>query len=119
MGALVALTIGLTGCGKSEPRGPSFGSEDGKQIAVLLEDLTEAAADTPKASALFAGQPPANLKQFGRYRFEVKANPTVSGDTATATVQIVAENDGTEKGATEWSFVKEGGKWKVKTAPLP
>jgi hypothetical protein len=116
----LALLAGLVGCrGADAPAPPGYGSEDGQQIARLVDELNEAKPDPGKLKKLYPGAPAGATKQYDPYRYEVTGQPAVSGDTATAQIRIVKDTDGQERGTKEWTFEKVGGAWKVKTAPLP
>jgi hypothetical protein len=112
----VLLAIGLSGCG-STPKPPDYGSDDGKAIALLIEELNDRKADGKRLAELFA-EPVKDPKKYDPYNFDLSGKPTVSGDTGTATLKVRTD-DGTEKGTTEWTFVKAGDKWKIQSAPLP
>lgn len=120
---LVALLFGgVIGCGSSTTQPPSYGGEDGTKIARLVDQMNDDSNTVPKLKAAFAAGSPVGKKEaktFPQYRYEIKGNPNVSGDTATATVAVarqVASNSGSE---LQWTFVKEGAEWKIKSAPLP
>ena len=121
--ALIALIAGLsavapTGCGSSATPPPfDAGSEDGNQLAKLLDDFNEAKYSQAKLKPLFAGPLPAHWKKYDPYACQLDGKPSVAGDAATAKVAL-RHDDGTQKSA-EWSFAKDGGQWKVKAAPLP
>ena len=102
--------------------GPDYGGEDGSKIAALVDRMNDDSNTIPKLKASFASGTPIgkkDVKAYPRFRYELKGSPTVDGDSATATVEVstYTSNDaGSEK---EWSFVKEGADWKIKSAPLP
>ena len=43
----------------------------------------------------------------------------ISGETATAKVTLKDEQKGTDSVDQEWTFVKDGNAWKIKSAQLP
>ena len=45
--------------------------------------------------------------------------PTIKGDTATIKMRVLVPNTDNEVGQVEWTLVREGGNWKVKSAPVP
>jgi hypothetical protein len=117
--AVLLLTAGLAGCGGHKR--PNFGSDDGLKIAELIDLLVDDASSARRAQTLFAREATpkaAGLRKYGKYTFNLDGNPTVTGDTATATVHF-RRHTGQEVGAKEWTFVKEGAEWKIKSAPLP
>lgn len=116
---LAALTFS-SGCGGSS-KGPSFGSEEGKKIAELLGEVSDT-ADRQKLAGLFvkgAAPKAADLDRVAAYYYDLDGNPSISGDAATARVKARHQLSGQESGPVEWSFVKEGDRWKIKSAPLP
>lgn len=126
MGRLQFLTllatgsILLTGCGG--PVGGDFGGPDGKLIADLIGDFDDLKNNPRKLVTAFAkGAVPAEEVQpkFRRYMFFLVGKPTVSGNTATATIAIEVPSTGDQVGERTWEFVKEGDAWKIKSAPLP
>jgi hypothetical protein len=120
---ILLLFLGLTlGCGDASPKPPDLGGEDGKQIAQLVEQLNDDSGSPAKLKATFAtGTPPskAEIQKFPLYRYDLKGKPEVSGTSATAKIDVILNSSSESKGEMEWTFVKEGDKWKIKTAPLP
>jgi hypothetical protein len=118
---LLASALGLAGCGSSTPRPPDFGGEDGQQIAVLVERMNDDGGRPTQLKQLLAAGTPAGkqeAKTYQQYQYNLKGKVSVSGDTATGTV-VIEKTDGGDKVEKEWTFVKEGDKWKIKSAPLP
>lgn len=115
---LGCCTVFVAGCGGGRPAGPLFqGDEHG--VATAVEDLNDAKTQAKKFAASFvAGAAPKDMKAFGPFEFYVAGKPDVSGATAKAKVSV-RKQDGTEVGTPEWSFEKDGDKWKIKSAPLP
>jgi hypothetical protein len=113
---LGVLAAGLAGC-SSTPKPPDYGSDDGKAIALLIEEVNDCKADGKRLAQLFA-EPVKDLKKYDPYNYDLSGKPVVSGETATAKLKVRAD-DGTEKGTTDWTFVKAGDKWKIQSAPLP
>ncbi len=109
----------LAGCGGTgEPR---FSGEAG-QIAELIhdfEDLTNSPETLPSAFAAGAAPKGAAQKKYVGLQYTLAGKPSVSGDTATAIVVIEKSATGDKLGEKTWDFVKEGGTWKIKAAPLP
>jgi hypothetical protein len=58
-------------------------------------------------------------KKLSKYSCDVSGNPTVTGEEAKANVAFRPEAGGAEPEPKEWTFVREGGAWKIKAAPLP
>jgi hypothetical protein len=116
--AVLAVCLLGAGCGGG-PSPPDYGSEDGKQIARLVEELNEATSDEKRFRQAFAGPAPKDRKHFNAHLFDVDGAPAVTGDSATARVKVRSDGEGKDRGTQEWTFVKEGGQWKIKSAPLP
>ena len=116
LGALVGLSLGC----ESETPQLDMGGEDGQQIASLIDSLNDDSHSRAKMKAAFAADQKLSAKQsaaYAQYQYGLKGKPAVSGTTATCTVVLTKQSggDGVEK---EWGFVKEGDKWKIKSAPL-
>ena len=115
---LAAAVAGAAGCGQSTslPPAPDLG-EDGRQIATLVDRLNEDSSRPSHLKQLFAAGATADSRALRQYQYGLKDKPAVSGGTATGTVVLekAAGNATVEK---EWTFVKEGDKWKIKAAPL-
>jgi hypothetical protein len=120
---LIVTMIGaviVVGCGEAPPALPksaNFGSEDGLQIAQLLEDFNEAKNEPSKLAKLFAGKAPSSVKNYDRLMFSLVGKPEVMADAATADVDMVNDADGKSRGKAKWTFTKVDGKWKLKDAP--
>jgi hypothetical protein len=116
------LAFGLVaGCGDSTPKPQDFGGEDGKGIAELVDRMNDESNTIPRLKAIFASgtsntQKEANL--YPLFSYTLKGKVSVNGDTATGTVSIT-KNDGSDPVDKEWTFVKESGQWKIKTAQMP
>ena len=114
--------IGLSAASCRHTAQVDYGGDDGNKIAALVDRMNDDSNTIPRLKASFASGTPIgkkDVKTYPRFRYEVKGSPMVVGDSATATVEVSthAGNDhGSEK---EWTFVKEGADWKIKTAPLP
>lgn len=113
------LTLFVLGCdGAGTPKGPDMGSEDGLKVAGLIDELNDAVGNPRKIAALFAtgGKLPDATRTKG-LSFSVVNKPAVAGADATCKVRV--DRGGGKLGEQDWSFVKEGDKWKIKSAPLP
>lgn len=113
---LLALALGCAG--SEAAKGPDMGGEDGTKVAALVDDMNDAVGNPRKVAALFAagGRPPDAAKTKG-LSFSVVNRPAVTGAGATCKVRV--DRGGGKVGEPDWSFVKEGDKWKIKSAPLP
>lgn len=112
----------LVGCGTTAPTGPSYGSDDGRKIAVLVGDLNDVKSLPDRYKKLFAtgvALSATERKKLDTIHYEVQGEPTVNGDAATATIAMRSESaSSADLGTKEWAFVKEGDQWKIKSAPL-
>lgn len=110
----------LCGCGGSDVKPLDMGGEDGNKISALIEDVNEGIGSAKEADTLFAkGSKPADLKKYAKFTYSIVGKPTVSGTTGTAKVRVDPAGGGKTVGEVEWTFEKDGDKWKVKSAPLP
>ena len=96
---------------------------EGVIAAQREEEAAPDAAGSERAfQAIFAPGAALDESERPRYRpymFEM-ASVQVSGDTATAKVRVVDSVDERPVGEeVEWTAVREGERWKLKTAPLP
>ncbi len=125
----VALVLSVTGCGSNYRDSLSASQEVNATIAALGDAAME---DSSFASVFVAGTSPANRKDYATCNYEVVGEPSISGDEATAEVQVTTGvSDGSnsdqpakkdlgqkETRTVKWSLAKEGDEWKIKDAPL-
>jgi hypothetical protein len=91
------------------------------QVGQFIASLDDVKKDPKLLAPWFAAgaaPPAAELRKFAKYTCQADGRPTVTGDTATAKVKVLDANEH-EVGQVEWTLVKEGGNWKLKSAPLP
>ncbi|TWT60168.1 hypothetical protein [Rubinisphaera italica] len=117
------------GCGSNYRDSLSASQEVNATIAALGDAAME---DSSFASVFVAGTSPANRKDYATCNYEVVGEPSISGDEATAEVQVttgVSDGSNSDKPAkvdsgkqetrnVTWSLSKEGDEWKIKDAPL-
>jgi hypothetical protein len=116
---LALCSLLMTGCGQSSGDTP-LGADDAGKVELLVSMVNDDKSTGSVLSRHFAkGSVPKDLKKYPRYTYDVVGKPTLNGDTATAKVKLTAEIGGKEAGDQEWTFVKEGDAWKIKSAPLP
>ncbi len=116
----VLLALTACGCGSSpsdSKAGLDLGGADATAVATLVEDMNDAKGNAKKVAAMFVKGAAPDAKKFNSYDFYIVGKPTVTGTDATCKVRVDAAK-GT-KGEQDWTFVKEGDKWKIKAAPLP
>ena len=65
-----------------------------------------------------AAPPAAELKKYAKFTFRPNGKATISGETATAKVRVLDANE-KQVGEVEWTLVREGDRWKLKSAPVP
>ena len=123
MAASVTLVLGsvaLVGCGRSSIETNKVG-DDRTQLATLLTEFADTGSATTMKPYFAVGSKvsPAEHKKYVALVFEFDGKPEVNGNTATGTVKMRTSSDGKEMGSKEWTFVKEGDKWKIKSALLP
>ena len=110
----------LLGCGGSEKFGPPTGDE--AEIRALVAQMGDASGNAKSFKEYFAsGATVPTDKERERYRkylYDMMKSPSISGDTAKIQVRVRDDEKG-PLGTVEWAFVKEGGKWKAKSAPMP
>jgi len=123
--AVALFSLAFIGCGGDGPTGTQrldMGGDDGTKISILVEDMNDAKGNAKKFNAMFVkGSAPtgAEAKKFNAFAYYNLPNtkPAVNGSDATAKVSVQNEGTGTNV-EVEWSFVKEGDQWKIKSAPL-
>ena len=99
-----------------------YGGDDGNKIAALVDRMNDESNTIPKLKASFVSGTPVgkkDVKAYPRFRYEVKGNPVIAGDSATATVEVSSQTGDGPGNEKEWTFVREGADWKIKSAPLP
>jgi hypothetical protein len=117
--ALCAL-ISLAGCSSSGRDAAEL--TDATLIPQILRSFSGSASDPRNLPTWFAQgatPPAAEQRKYGKYTYRAEGKPAVTGDTATVQVKLRDAKSDQEAGIVEWTFVKEGGNWKIKSAPLP
>ena len=115
----VALAPAL-GCGGSVAQPPDA-KTDNAQTAALVDRMNDESNTTTRLKSSFASGAALDKKQtkkYPEYRYELKGSPSVSGTAATGTV-VIEKHSGGGAVEKEWTFVKKGDSWKIKSAPLP
>jgi len=101
--------------------GPAEG--DTADIYEVIAGVQGSASDDERwAEVWAAGSEPekAEREKFGKVQPVMDEDSLdVSGDSATFGVEVFDAKSNSLGPAAEWSAVKEGGKWKLKLAPLP
>jgi hypothetical protein len=112
----LCLTIG---CGGADVKPLDMGGPDGDKISALIEEVNEGIGSAKEVESLFVKGTKPDTRKMGKFGYTVVGKPTVSGTTATAKVRVDPASGGATVGEVEWTFEKEGEKWKIKSAPLP
>ena len=117
----LAVAVALTlGCRGSEVTPLDMGGPDGDQISALIEEVNEGIGNPKEVDLLFAkGAKTTDHKKLVRCCFSIVGKPNVTGTTGTAKVRVDSAAGGQCLGEVEWTFEKDGDKWKIKAAPLP
>lgn len=113
---LVLLGVAAAGCGSAASVSP----DESATISLIL-DVSDATRSEAEFTAVFAsGHAPAKgmRRKFTEYSFSPVGKPSITENDATMTVQVSDANDD-PIGEVTWNAVKEHGKWKLATAPLP
>jgi hypothetical protein len=111
------------GCGGGGGAMPTTAPDDQK-IRGLIPAVRDAAENATQFKTVFAdGAAPgeAERQRYRKYAYEIKPPVKFSGDEATITVAVrdIAGKGQEIVGETEWTAVRSGSEWKLKTAPLP
>ena len=90
------------------------------ETAEPVDRLAEAVDSPKKFRELFCGAVPtdADRKRYGGYAFQVAGIRSVSDSEAVLNVTI-DDGKADHPSEAEWTVAKDGGKWKLKAAPLP
>ncbi len=118
--AMMLCFLGLTGCGVGSSGSVDMGSPEGKLIAECVENFNDSSGNVSKLNKSFPnGSAPTAPKKFAGLAFYVVGKPSVTGEQATCKVRVEKANNGNLLGEQDWSFIKEGSEWKIKSAPIP
>jgi hypothetical protein len=112
---LVLIGGMLVGCG-GEEAGPS----QSEQVTMMIANLPDSANKPDRWESFFAaGAAPAvpDRPKYGSLMLHAM-DAKLSGDEGTVKV-LVEDINGAKVGDVEWTVVREGGTWKIKSAPLP
>jgi len=114
--ATLLLSVAAAGCGAATSVSP----DESETISLVL-DVSDATRSEVDFAALFASaHAPAKgaRRKFAEYSFSPAGKPNIAENDATITVQVSDAKDD-PIGEVTWTAVKEQGKWKLATAPLP
>jgi hypothetical protein len=116
-GILLALVF-LPGCGGGNGKPVETASDEAAQVIREFDDYKGSKAGFTSIFAKGAAPDEAQRKRYLKYTV-APGKVAASGETATVRVKVLDEPG--EKVLTEvdWTLVREGGRWKLKAAPLP
>jgi len=115
-GAVLLLLAVVAGCPKAERERPTTFPDKG-QVEALVLNLNPDPEEFPRFFTDDAVPSDSRREQYGEYSLK-PTSVSVDGESATVTVEFQDEN-GTVVGEQEWTAVKVGDEWRLKTAPLP
>lgn len=115
----------VTGCGGSAAPVNKVAelNDDQKAIHGLVSGFADYASSAERVKSKFVkgkAPKPAEVKKYASSSFSVLGEIVVSGDTATAPVEIIkydANGVGAPPKTQTWKFQKEGSDWKIVEAP--
>lgn len=112
------LCLALNAC--NGPRGPGALHDEAKGISETLDLLNDYRGDAKKCALIFVtGTKIPDAKTMSRYSFSLRGSHSASGTNATLPVVVYDESTGQEVGSFDWTFEKDGGRWKIKSLQLP
>lgn len=120
---LALVVIVLAGCPGAGP-GPQIEVGDTGAVKDLVIDMPDQARSRDTFAKMFVkGKVPDEKSRvkYNKYAFYIKGEPTIEGDKASITIDVVDPDDydSTEPIATiTWVAVKEGDAWKLEDAPV-
>jgi hypothetical protein len=118
----VPLLFAITGCDRTAPPMDPQRTPAAKML-MPIEGVDELGLDKDytRLAHMFASgsEPPQKaLAHYSDFRYEGK-NPSQSGETATAVVNIKEAKTGQVRGDFKWTMKRENDVWKLTDAPLP
>lgn len=118
IGGIIVCVV-LVGC--SQKSGSVGSLNDAAQgISETLELLNEFRGDNKKTASLFAqGTSVPDGNKLSKYSFSLRGSHSIDGTSATLKVAIYDESAGKDLGEFDWTFEKDGQRWKIKSLQLP
>jgi hypothetical protein len=114
--AFIGVSLFLQmGCNRAAPASMAT-----NEIASPVYELADAIKHPQRFRKLFNGVAPTDeqRKRYGEYAFQVLQIRSVSQSEALLTV-VLDDGKADHSVDVEWTVAKDGGKWKLKAAPLP
>jgi hypothetical protein len=123
LGLTAASAAALVGCGEGSgtKRGVVVALDDNQKVTALVTEFADTGSHLTMVKYFVDGTKigQAEYKKYIAYNYKVDGKPAIAGDSATAMVKVTSAKNEREVGAKEWQFVKQGDRWKLKSAPLP
>jgi hypothetical protein len=117
---LLVLLVVWAWRGRTPPGPPTTADAILRNLAAQMADAARNPTTFKDYFASGATLPSeADRKRYQKYLFTAVSGPRISGDTATLTISVRDDDNPSPIGQVEWTFVREGDKWKAKSAPLP
>jgi len=116
VGTLLVFALGCSG--SSAP------TEDTKRLVNLVSEVADGISTKQGVAEIFSTgaavpQKKAEQEQYYSKRFwTTKKDIRVNGDTAAIAVHVETQT-GDPVGEVEWTAVRESGRWKLRSIPLP
>ncbi len=122
LGLLLLVVAYGTGCNNKKDS-PGGGGEDAGKIRLLISNTADMSRNIDQLKPLFTSD--VKLTEEQRKKFHdytiltsTEKPPRFDGNTCTVGV-VIKDAAGKELPSQEWTAVKEGDKWLLKSAPLP
>ena len=114
--------LAVTGCSRSAKQdGPPV--QDTAVLRNLVTQMGDASRGSDSFKAFFAKDAavPADAERvkYSSLYFNSVGDASIKGDSAVVKVRVTNDESSTPLGQVDWTFVKEGEQWKLKSAPLP
>jgi len=109
----------LLGCASSANDSRNTVDAEVTSYISSLDDTRERPRSFAKEFATGSVPDGTTLVRYARYTYEPTGTPTSADGNATVMVKISEAKSAKEVDRKEWSLVKEGLAWKLKSAPLP
>lgn len=113
------LCIAMSACSSKTTSVGSL-NDAAKGISETLELLNEYRGDSRKTATLFAtGTAVPDAAKLTKFSFSLRGSHSADGSSATLKVAIYDEAAGKDLGEFDWTFEKDGERWKIKSLQLP
>ena len=115
--AWALLLTFAAGCGGPAKHIPN----EEEKVRELISHVADGASSQKSMATLFAADAaPAETERPRYSKYSYRAGvPKITGDSATTVVEFLSPFTDKPVGQAEWSCVRDGERWKLKSAPLP